>query len=153
GTVFTEALPGAPQSADFYGLAVRPDGKAVVAGVGDVGTPQALVARFDGDSLDPTFGNGGLVTRQLDTGADPKTELHAMALQPDAKIVAAGFAGSQAVVTRLIGDPPSDASTGGGGGGGGGGQLGQNLVATLSSLGINPVSFKAAPSGPSIAKT
>ena len=123
----------------------------VVAGVGDVGTPQALVARFDGDRLDPTFGNGGLVTRQLDAGADARTELHAMALQPDAKIVAVGFAGSRAVVMRLIGDPPPD---GGGtsGGGGGGNQLGQNLVATLSSLGISPASFKAADHGPSIAK-
>jgi uncharacterized delta-60 repeat protein len=154
GTVFTEALPGAPRSADFYGLAVRPDGKFVLAGIADVNSPQALVARFQGDDLDPTFGNGGVVTRQLDTGADPKTELHAMALQPDAKIVAAGFAGSQAVVMRLIGDtPPSDGSSGGGGGGGGN-QLGpQNLVATISRLGITPAVFAAAPSGPSIAKT
>jgi uncharacterized delta-60 repeat protein len=154
GTVFTEALPGAPRSADFYGLAVRPDGKFVVAGVGDVGTPQALVARFQGANLDPTFGNGGIVTRQLDTGTDPTTVLHAMALQPDAKIVAAGFAGSQVVVMRLIGDTPTSDGSPGSGGGGGGNQLGpQNLVATISKLGITPTTFSAAPSGPSIAKT
>jgi hypothetical protein len=59
-------------------------------------------------------------------------------------------------VARLIGDTPApsgDGSTGGGGPGSGNTLGPQNLVATVSKLGITPATFQAAPSGPSIAQT
>jgi uncharacterized delta-60 repeat protein len=155
GALFTDTVPGGPATASFQGLAVRPDGRIVVGGsTADSGDrTQSIVARFNGGALDPAFGSGGQVTRQLANGA-ASSQLAALALQPDGKILAAGFAGNQVVVMRLLGDATQgDGSTGGGGAGGQNPANPLNLVATLAKLGITPAAFAAADSGPSIART
>jgi len=71
-------------------VTVQPDGKVVAAGVsGTVLTStQFALARYNADgSLDLSFGAGGTVTTTLG-GND---SARAVALQPDGKIVAAGF--------------------------------------------------------------
>jgi uncharacterized delta-60 repeat protein len=193
GALFTDTIPGGPASASFQGLSIRPDGKFVVGGYTYLPglKIQSLVARLDGAAMDPTFGNGGTVPAPL-AGGDESSAVEALTVQPDGKILAAGFAGCQAAVTRLMGDGAggggspvgevsacggsspggggSDSGGGGGAGPGGGAPQGdgstrgasgaganqlaaQNLVATLSKLGISPSSFSAASSGPSIART
>jgi hypothetical protein len=95
------------------------------------------------------------VLRQLANGADSTSEVHALALQADGKIVAAGFAGPEIVVARLMGDSTSAGGPGGSPpGAGGGNPLGPSTaVATLSKLGITPTVFAAADSGPTISRT
>lgn len=66
-----------------YGVAVQSDGRIVIAGIKE--TYYMVVARYGSNGiLDNTFGNGGLVTT---TSYD---YAHAIAIQPDGKIIAAG---------------------------------------------------------------
>jgi uncharacterized delta-60 repeat protein len=78
-----------------FGVAIQADGKIVAAGFSDSGAnPQNFaLARYNPDgSLDPSFdGDGGVVT---DFGAFDFP--HAVAIQGDGKIVAAGFSGAGA---------------------------------------------------------
>jgi uncharacterized delta-60 repeat protein len=68
-------------------VVLQPDGKIVAAGRGG---PDFTLARYNSDgSLDSTFGVGGRVTTDFFGNEDGAW---AMALQPDGKIVAAGFA-------------------------------------------------------------
>jgi uncharacterized delta-60 repeat protein len=72
-------------------VAVQPDGMIVAAGFSETSTGFDLaVARYNTNgSLDATFGDGGKVTTAFfGTGG----QANAIALQPDAKIVAAGYA-------------------------------------------------------------
>ena len=77
----------------LFTLALQPDGKTVVAGssfVYGTGTGGSFaLARFNVDgSLDATFGTGGkVITDFRSNGTDVA---HALAIQPDGKIVAAG---------------------------------------------------------------
>jgi len=77
-------------SAKAFSLALQPDGKIVAAGSTFNGsnTDFALVRYTANGSLDPTFGTDGVVTTPVGTGADVA---YAVAVQPDGKIVAAGF--------------------------------------------------------------
>lgn len=72
-------------------VALQPDGKIVAAGVTFVGSVfDFALARYHADgSLDTSFGDGGRVQTDFGFGADGA---QAIALQPDGKIVAAGFA-------------------------------------------------------------
>ncbi len=75
-----------------YAVAVQSDGAAVVAGyaTNSNGNRDFGLLRFDTSGMqDTTFGNGGLVFTDFAGG---KAEIHGMALQPDGKIVVAGFA-------------------------------------------------------------
>ena len=81
------------------GAALQPDGRIVVAGSSD---GDFAVARLNPTgSLDTTFGAGGEAT--VDFGA--ATFAHAMALQPNGRIVVAGqkTAGEDFAVARLLG--------------------------------------------------
>jgi uncharacterized delta-60 repeat protein/uncharacterized repeat protein (TIGR01451 family) len=73
---------------EAYALALQPDGKIVAAGVSDNdGRLRPALARYDSaGSLDPTFGDGGLVSTEVDGQGDAR----ALALQPDGKLVVAG---------------------------------------------------------------
>ncbi len=74
-------------SAAGLALAIQPDGKIIVGGYS--GDNFALV-RYRGDgTLDPTFGNSGIVTTKLGS-AD--SQVNALALQADGRIIAAGYA-------------------------------------------------------------
>lgn len=72
------------------GVAIRPDGKIAVAGHATAGGHAAFaVARFTAQGTpDPEFGGGGVVSS---IGGNRDSEAHALALQPDGKLVAGGF--------------------------------------------------------------
>lgn len=72
-----------------YGLAVQPDGKIVVGGYAAGGSIDFALARYlPNGNLDPTFDGDGRVITQIGPDTDI---LHALALQPDGKIVGAGY--------------------------------------------------------------
>lgn len=77
-------------------IVIQPDGKIVVAGAAVLSSfeNEFALARYKPDgSLDPTFGNGGKVTTAfLDPFSDRSGRVHALALQPDGKILAVGEA-------------------------------------------------------------
>ena len=99
GTVDTGFGTGGKVTTDFnsgatdYGavVAVQPDGKIVVAGRSNKGTAKDFaLARYNPDgSLDTGFGTGGKVTTDFGSGEDRP---YAIAVQPDGKIVVAGYA-------------------------------------------------------------
>ena len=74
-----------------FGFAVQTNGDILVAGeaISSAGGIEFGLARYTSNGiLDPTFGNGGLVTTLVGTRVDVPT---AMLLQPNGKIVMAGF--------------------------------------------------------------
>jgi uncharacterized delta-60 repeat protein len=83
-----------------YGLVLQTDGKLVAAGYSRGSTnDEFAVVRYNPDgSLDSTFGSGGIVTTFIGTNG---SQGNAVALQPDGKIVLAGYSipatGDQAV--------------------------------------------------------
>ena len=104
--------------ADFAtSVVLQPDGKLIVAGSSsNTASPDFLIVRYNGDgSLDTSFGNGGMVT--TDFGASDFA--HAVAVQPDGKIVAAGLSQSQSsgniVLARYNADGSLDSTFGNGG--------------------------------------
>jgi len=118
---------GGKVTTSFFGIgaqaramAMQPDGKIVAAGFAyspSVGGIFAL-ARYNADgSLDSSFGSGGTVTTNLPGDLD---EAHAVMIQSDGKIVAAGqtlymFGNSDFAVTRYNVDGSLDSSFGSGG--------------------------------------
>ncbi len=99
------------------GVAIQPDGKIVVAGSTADATSQkfAVLRLLDNGSLDPEFGIAGKVI--TDFGAP--SGANALALQPDGKILLAGFVGSSNTidfaVARYNADGLLDTSFGSGG--------------------------------------
>ena len=74
-------------TAGAYGVTIQPDGKIVAAGYTD---GDFAVARYSpGGGLDPTFGNGGVVTTSIGSG---HAQANGVALQSSGKIIAAGYA-------------------------------------------------------------
>ena len=83
-------------------MAIQPDGKIVVVGTGydmTTGSPSAIptddyaVMRLNADgALDPDFGQGGKAMFQVGAGTDVA---QAVAVQPDGKIVVAGFSSTR----------------------------------------------------------
>jgi uncharacterized delta-60 repeat protein len=83
----------ATQGEEPVDLALLPDGDLLVAGHGSVGGEGYtwIVFRVDpGGTLDEDFGTGGRATRS-DVGASSSPQPMAMAVQPDGKIVLAGY--------------------------------------------------------------
>ncbi len=79
-------------TAKAYAVAIQPDGKTVVAGyatINDNGDDFAIVRYNVDGSLDSSFGDDGIVTTDIGAGNNQAT---AVAVQPDGKIVVAGFA-------------------------------------------------------------
>jgi len=78
---------------DAHAVALQPDGKIVAAGYAYNGiTDDFALARYNPDgSLDTTFSGDGLLTTAFASGNE---DAHAVALQPDGKIVAAGYGGN-----------------------------------------------------------
>ncbi len=74
-----------------HDVVTQSDGNIVVAGYSRVGsTDDFAVARYlPTGGLDPSFGTGGKVTTPIGTGTD---RAHAVAIQSDGKILAAGYA-------------------------------------------------------------
>ncbi|MFC8450639.1 calcium-binding protein [Kitasatospora sp. NPDC057223] len=74
---------------EAFGVAVQSDGRIVAAGV--TGGDFALARLAADGSLDTGFGTGGRVTTDFSGGAD---QARAVAVQPDGRIVAAGYTGN-----------------------------------------------------------
>jgi uncharacterized delta-60 repeat protein len=78
-----------------YAVAVQRDGKILVAGIAGYNHGPngqfGLVRYRKNGSLDPSFGNGGIVTTPFGTG---NATVHSLALRPNGKIVATGTADS-----------------------------------------------------------
>jgi uncharacterized delta-60 repeat protein len=108
GTATTNFIPNAYYAA-AEAIQIQPDGKIVTAGSAYGNITYFALNRFNADgTVDSSFGTGGGVLTafpgMIDQGA------HALALQADGRIVAAGDAypstsGSQFVVARYLGDP------------------------------------------------
>jgi len=132
-TVTVRGLPGALDTsfatngkaitgigADDYAeaMAVQPDGKLVVAGHanmgGATGTDFVLVRYLRDGALDPSFGNAGKVSTDIEGGSD---QAFAVALQADGKLVVAGSSdvspkGKSFALVRYNNDGSLDASFG-----------------------------------------
>lgn len=101
-------------------VAIQPDGKIVVVGQSCGGPCVFALARYNADgSLDPSFGNGGVVKTAVSPYGAGAT---AVALQLDGKIVTAGWAafvgtsrGSSFALARYLPDGSLDPSFGSGG--------------------------------------
>jgi uncharacterized delta-60 repeat protein len=94
GRVITDFADSQASSvAGVFSIAVQPDGKIVAAGDARIdGKYDFTLARYNSNgTLDAGFGTGGKVITDF-AGSDDGAE--AVALQPDGKIVAAGFARS-----------------------------------------------------------
>lgn len=102
GTGGTVATP----LGDAAALAVRPDGRLVVAG--RVGAPpDFLVARSEANgSPDATFGAGGVVTTVFSSETDLP---NALVVQPDGRVVALGYthtpSGNDFALARYLDGP------------------------------------------------
>lgn len=89
GVGYTGAAPAGFTYGSLLSMAQQPDGKTVVAGEGGVDffNSTALIQRLLPDgSLDPTFGSGGSFSIST-PAALFESEVRAIALQPDGKIV------------------------------------------------------------------
>jgi uncharacterized delta-60 repeat protein len=107
GTVHNEA----------YSIALQSDGKIVLAGFSGNGADYDFaLARYNTDgSLDPGFGTAGIVTTAIGTGHDLA---YCVAIQPDGKIVAAGFtaaSGNKYALVRYNANGSLDTTFGTGG--------------------------------------
>ncbi|PBC62611.1 calcium-binding protein [Streptomyces sp. Tue6028] len=100
GKVTTDIDNG--QYDEAHGVAVQPDGKIVVVGTSWRDFEDCCwftVARYNADgSVDTSFGTNGRVL----TDFSGPTEAMDVALQPDGKIVAAGYSGGRAAVARYL---------------------------------------------------
>ncbi len=77
------------QGGRFGAAALQPDGKIVAVGAAFDVAPEFAVARLNADgSLDPSFGNGGIVVTRIGRQSFP----NAVVLQPDGRIVVGGGA-------------------------------------------------------------
>src|SRR6266540_4059662 len=87
GKVVTDFGAGGDYAA---AVAIQPNGKIVAGGDAQIGTTAAFgLARYNANgSIDTSFGSGGLVATTFGTG---NTRVNGIALQPDGKIVTAGF--------------------------------------------------------------
>lgn len=116
GGIVTTPIGSADDHA--WGAAIQSDGKIVVAGQSFTSPSEsdAVVARYtsDGD-LDSAFGTGGIVT----TDIGPLDGLSDVAIQPDGKIVGAGFGliddNSESVLVRYTDAGDLDPTFGTGG--------------------------------------
>lgn len=104
GMVTTSASSGNDQA---YGVVVQPDGRIVVAG--RAGPDVALVRYMPDGSLDPSFGDGGIVTTSLDGGTDVARGL---VLLPDGRLLVAGRTPGGIGVARYLSDGSLDPSFG-----------------------------------------
>jgi uncharacterized delta-60 repeat protein len=110
------------QGGQAHAVALQADGRVVAAGGttnnGVLPNPQFAIARFNPDgTLDPTFGTGGRVTATL---GQVVGSIQALVIEPDARIVAAGYAGPDAshthfAVMRFNADGSPDTTFGTGG--------------------------------------
>lgn len=94
GIVRTNFAPGQDVA---WGVAIQPDGKIVAVGAAGFAQEGFRLARYRRDgSLDPTFGDGGKAMTRYAGGV-----ARAVAIQPDGRIVVAGYNTSLALARYL----------------------------------------------------
>ncbi len=108
GKIWTSFGAESPQGAGAQSVVVQADGKILVAGNG---SGAQLLARYNVDgTLDTSFGGDGKVSIQFDNSS----ALLSMTLQPDGKIITAGYvisrAGNDFALVRLNPDGSLDTS-------------------------------------------
>ncbi len=93
------------------GVAIQPDGKIVVAGSSNNGSnfDFALIRYNPNGTLDPAFGTGGIVSIDIRNGDD---QVSAVAIQPDGKIVVAGYSNTDFALARFKPNGTLDADFG-----------------------------------------
>ena len=107
-----KVVTGFPIGAFANDVAVQPDGKIIAAGAaaGRSATGVFALARYGSHgSLDRTFGRNGRVTTAVSDGGD---EVHAIAIQPDGRIVAVGSNQQQFELARYTTDGGLDPTFG-----------------------------------------
>ena len=123
GTVRTAINGGGGFGDRAFSVAIQNDGKIVAAGYSTANGPHSefAVARYDSNgTLDSTFGDHGTVRNAIPAGNGSDDEGRSVALQPDGKILVAGFsfissgAGVDFAVARYNSNGALDASFGGG---------------------------------------
>jgi uncharacterized delta-60 repeat protein len=109
-------------SAEAFSVAVQPDGKIVLAGEANIdGGYDFALARYNSNgTLDASFGTGGKVASAFPSGQGFSFgQAFSVAVQPDGRIVAAGYAwingGFDFAVARYNSNGTPDASFGVGG--------------------------------------
>lgn len=113
GGMVTTAFSGSPNDR-INAVLLQPDGKIVAVGFAS-GANFALARYNINGSLDTTFGSGGTVVTNIAMGND---QITSALLQPDGKIVAAGFAnisGNQFALARYNTNGSLDTTFGSGG--------------------------------------
>ena len=115
GRVVVAGFGTVTRSFAYPGLALYPDGSAVVAGGTEVrGARTIALARFDpSGALDPGFGADGKVTVTVQPAMEEQAR--DVAIQPDGKIVVVGDSGSLITIVRLNPDGTRDTGFGSGG--------------------------------------
>jgi uncharacterized delta-60 repeat protein len=112
GKVLSRLGQSAPVITTPHAVALQPDGKPVVAGeaIDGSGHQHVLVSRLnaDGQGLDPGFATGGTLFTTLGDGPNADSSLSALVLQPDGKIVGAGYGEGTSFVGALIARLKSD---------------------------------------------
>ncbi len=109
GTNGIVTTPIGRSHATAFALVLRPDGRLVAGGYADGGADFALVGYNADGSLDTGFGNDGISSEAIG-------DLRALTVQPDGKLVAAGFNSyAQFVLARYNADGSFDPSFGTGG--------------------------------------
>lgn len=91
---------------EINSLVIQPDAQILVGGFsGD----DCILIRYNPDgSLDNSFGVSGIVSKSINSIA----AIYSLALQTDAKIVAAGYSDNSSMLTRLLSDGSTDTSFG-----------------------------------------
>lgn len=114
GKVVTSINSGSDKA---YGVALQTDNKILVAGMttnASTGKDFACVRYNTDGSLDTTFGTGGIVTFDLQTGSDDVA--YSLVIQSDGKIILAGYSddgsNKNAALIRLNTDGTLDTSFG-----------------------------------------
>ncbi|MEP7319765.1 MAG: hypothetical protein ABI921_13515, partial [Panacibacter sp.] len=114
GIVTTDLLPNYQLYYAFpRGMAIQPDGKIVITGsgyrdVGLYGDYDIFLARYNIDgSIDSSFGNNGIVTNDF---GDDNESTSCISLQPDGKILTAGFYTFSSFAVRYYSNGTLDSS-------------------------------------------
>lgn len=92
-----------------FAIGLQSDGKIILAGDSSIAgnIDMALVRLTSSGALDTTFGTAGILTFPVGVATD---SIKGMSIQPDDKIVVAGFAASDSVIARLTKDGALDPS-------------------------------------------
>ncbi len=93
----------------IIGMVITATGQIIAGGSNSLnGYGQFLLAGYTAAGVpDPTFGNNGIVTTDFNS---VRSQIYALALQPDGKVVAAGIAGGNFGLTRYNPDGSPDLS-------------------------------------------